>query len=206
LANPEHSTEELASILRRRQVQISAAGLCQRFNERAVKLLQRLLEEAIALGLSAVKPAPVELLSRFEAVIVEDSTTISLPSKMQEQWPSCGGGGQQSKAGLKVHVRWDLKGGGMVDLGMSPSRVADQSSEVRQRGIAAGVLNITDEGYCSLEWLRKQEGMCLSRPRSTVQFLDPESKAVLDLEEIGPLVVGQSLDRWVLVGNVSPKR
>jgi hypothetical protein len=42
--------------------------------------------------------------------------------------------------------------------------------------------------------------MFLGRPRSTVCFLDRDTKQVLDLEQIGPQAVGQSLDREVLVG------
>lgn len=200
LQDPENSTEELATILGRREVQISASGLCQRFTEEAATLLLRLLDEAVALGLEAADAAPVELLARFDAVLIEDSSTIRLPDKLADLWQSCGGGQGQSKAGLKLHVRWDLKQGGLQGPLLTPSRVADQSSPLRQQGIAAGVLNITDEAYCSLEWLRTQPGMFLSRPRSTVCFLDRESEQVLDLEQIGPQAVGQSLDREVLVG------
>jgi hypothetical protein len=99
LANPEHSTEELASILGRRDVQISAPGLCQRFTEEASTLLLRVLEEAVSLGIEAQEAVPVELLERFEGVIIEDSSTIRLPSKLADIWESCGGGQGQSKAG-----------------------------------------------------------------------------------------------------------
>ena len=179
---------------------ISASGLCQRFTKEAATFLLRLLEEAVALGLEATDAAPVDVLARFDAVVIEDSSTIRLPDKLADFWQSCGGGQGQSKAGLKLHVRWDLKQGGLQGPLLTPSRVADQSSPLRQQGIAAGVLNITDEAYCSLEWLRRQPGMFLSHPRSTVCFLDRENEQVLDLEQIGPQAVGQSLDREVLVG------
>lgn len=199
LHDPEHSTEELATILGRRAVHISASGLCQRFTEEAATFLLRLLEDAVALGLEAADAAPVDLLARFDAVVIEDSSTIRLPDKLADLWQSCGGGQGQSQAGLKLHVRWDLEQGGLQGPLLTPSRVAEQSSPLRQQGIAAGVLNITDEAYCSLEWLRTQPGMFLSRPRSTVCFLDRENEQVLDLEQIGPQAVGQSLDREVLV-------
>jgi hypothetical protein len=41
---------------------------------------------------------------------------------------------------------------------LSASRQADQRSSLRKAGIPAGVLNITDEGYCSLAWLKEQQG------------------------------------------------
>jgi hypothetical protein len=40
--------------------------------------------------------------------------------------------------------------------------------------------------YCSLEWLKEQEGFFLTRPNSRVWFLDPHSGEELDLEHIGP--------------------
>src|SRR2546423_726973 len=190
LANPEHSTEDLASILGRRGVQISAAGLCQRFTQQASQLLWRVLQEAVALGIEAEEGAPVELLERFEAVIIEDSSTIRLPDKLAKVWESCGGGQGQSKAGLKLHVRWDLKQGGIQGPTITPSRVADQSSPLRKLGIASGVLNIADEAYGSLEWLREQAGMFITRPRSTGCFLDRDSNAALDLARRGPQEVG----------------
>jgi hypothetical protein len=107
---------------------------------------------------------PAELLSRFEAIILEDSTSIRLPPQLKEQWPGCGGGQGQSEAGLKVHVRFDLKKGGMQGIQVSPGRQGDQSSALRQEGIKAGVLNITDESSCSLNWLKHQEGRAHGPP------------------------------------------
>ncbi len=62
------------------------------------------------------------------------------------------------------------------------------------------MLNITDESYCSLDWLKAQEGFFLTRPRETSCFFEPQSGQELDLEQIGPKV---SHGRWqgeVLVG------
>ena len=199
LANPDHSMEELARLLGRRDVQISASGLCQRFSREAVTLFQRLVEEAIALGIQAEEAVPSDLLKRFEAVILEDSTTISLPDKLADLWPGCGGGGKQTKAGVKWHVRLDLVKGGL-QVALTPSRVADPSSPLLAQSLGKNTLHVTDEAYCSLQRLSKQEGRFLTRPSSRVQFLDPQTQEVLDLEKIGPLVVGQALDREVLVG------
>jgi len=71
---------------------------------------------------------------------------------------------------------------------------------LRQEGIAAGVLNITDESYCSLQWLKTQPGYFLTRPRATVCFLDPATKEELELEQIGPKVSNGTWQAEVLVG------
>src|SRR5260370_41159448 len=62
LANPDHSTKELASIVGRRDVHISASGVSQRFTQEAAQLLQRLLRGAFALGIEAEQADPNRLL------------------------------------------------------------------------------------------------------------------------------------------------
>ena len=113
LHQADATTEDLAQILGRREVDISASGLCQRFTQSAAALVERVMQELINEGMQAEQPAPAELLGRFDAVIVEDSSTITLPDKLKDIWKGCGGGQGQSEAGLKLHVRWDLKQGGL---------------------------------------------------------------------------------------------
>jgi hypothetical protein len=50
----------------------------------------------------------------------------------------------------------DSKQGGLQGPLLTSSRQGDQSCPLRQEGIATGVLNITDESYCSLQWLKAQ--------------------------------------------------
>lgn len=144
LHQADTTTEDLAQILGRREVNISASGLCQRFTQSAAEFLERVMQELITERIQAEQPAPAELLGRCEAVIVEESSTIKLPDQLKEVWAGCGGGQGQSQAGLKLHVRWDLKQGGLQGPLLTASRHADQRSPLRQEGIAAGVLNITE--------------------------------------------------------------
>jgi len=200
LHQADATTEELVHLLQRREVDISAPGLCQRFNQQAAEFLQRVMQELIQERVQAEQPAPASLLGRFEAVIVEESSTITLPDQLKELWKGCGGGQGQSQAGLKLHVRWDLKQGGLQGPVLSASRQADQRSPLRELGIPAGVLNITDEGYCSLAWLKEQQGFFLTRPRETSCFFEPQSGQELDLEQIGPKVSNGTWQGEVLVG------
>ena len=54
---------------------------------------------------------PLELLSRFESVVLEDSSSIALPEELAEQWQGCGGSPGKGQAAVKLHVRWELKRG-----------------------------------------------------------------------------------------------
>src|SRR6266516_1191691 len=200
LHQADATSEELAQILGRREVQIRASGLCQLFTQAAAEFREQEKGEVIPEGVQAEQPAPPEVLGRFEAVIVADSATIKLPDQLKDIWHGCGGGQGQSKAGLKLHVRWDLKGGGLQGPLLTDSRQADQRSPLRQEGIPAGVLNITDESYCRLDWLKAQEGFFLTRPQSRVWFLDRHNGQPLDWEQSGPKGSQGSLQLEVLVG------
>lgn len=65
-------------------------------------LLWRVLEEAVALGREAQEAAPVEALARFEAVIIEDSSTVSLPDTLADVWECCGGGTGAKQGGSQT--------------------------------------------------------------------------------------------------------
>lgn len=194
------TSADVLQMLERREVSISESGLSQRFTPQATQFLKEVMQEMIKEQIQAEQPAPAEILRRFRAVIAEDSSTIRLPDTFKEEWPGCGGGQGQSQAGLKLHLRWDLKQGRLQGPVITPSRQGDQSCALRQEGIPAGVLNLTDEGYCSLLWLKKQPGFFLTRPRAISVFLDRERKQRLDLEQIGPKVSNETWQGEVLVG------
>ena len=90
----------------RRAVQSTASGLCQRFRRQAVEVLLRLLQRLTQVRLRA-EAAPVALLWRVRAVIVEESSRISLP----EEVAAICSAGTGSQAGLKLFVRWHVRSG-----------------------------------------------------------------------------------------------
>src|SRR5262245_18562018 len=78
LQRPEERVEGFVQILGRREVTITASGLCQRFTPAAATFLQRLLERLAARQMEAER-VEIPLLRRFSAVVVEDSSSILLP-------------------------------------------------------------------------------------------------------------------------------
>lgn len=61
LQQADTTTEDLAQILGRREVNISASGLCQRFTPSAAEFLQQVMQELIKERIQAEQPAPAEL-------------------------------------------------------------------------------------------------------------------------------------------------
>ena len=98
--------------------------------------LQQLAQMAARLGIAvtpqviAAEPVAVPLWRRFRAVLVQDSTTITLPAG-RAQTPT-------APAGVKLQVRWDLRTGQLIGPVLTPARTNDRRCRPRSAGIAAG--------------------------------------------------------------------
>jgi hypothetical protein len=203
LHEPESRMEQLAQALARAGSPITASGLSQRFNEKAVRLVEKVFEELVQETVR-VEAAELSLLKRFRAVIVEDSSQIHLPQELRSRWKGCGNGSQRQQAGIKLHVQWDLVSGEVRGPVLTEGKHADQRSPLRHDPdlIPEGGVYLADNGYFGLEWLQAHasEGRyALMRPRANTAFFDLSGKR-LDLLSIGPKEVGATLDRSVKIG------
>ena len=112
------------------------------------------LQQAVAQTLAA-KPVPATLLRKFTDVRIGDSTTLSLPDELAEQFPGCGGTGKAGKAAMKIQVLWSLTTGRLLQWLIEPGRASDAMSEIAAAVPPAGSLSIFDLGYFSLERFRR---------------------------------------------------
>ena len=83
LANPNATLEELSQTAAALNVEITPAGLTQRFTAAAATFLQAVLAAAVTRTLAA-DPLAIPLLERFAAVYLEDSTSIGLPDVLRD--------------------------------------------------------------------------------------------------------------------------
>jgi len=154
LEDPEISLDGLTQIAQRREVEITASGWHQRFTPAAVTFMERLLERLTQVRLEA-DVAPVALLKRFQAVIVEDSSTISLPDEVAERWRGCGGSTGSRQAMLKLFVRWNVLTGELHGPLLTTGRHADGKSPFNEQEVPAGGLYLADLGFFAL-WRLQQ--------------------------------------------------
>lgn len=103
--HPQASLEQMASMAEIADISVTDTAVHERFTPACAEFLRRLLEEMSAVVVQAAQPVAIELLRRFPAVMLEDSSVISLPPELHEQWSGCGNQNQSEAASLKLHVR-----------------------------------------------------------------------------------------------------
>ncbi len=176
------------------------------WTERTADWLLALLRRAITLVVCA-NAVGLPLLQQFTAVLIEDGSSISLPSILKRVWGGCGGSptnagnDPKTQAGLKITVRLDLLKGQLYGPRLQEGRRHELSSVLREQVMVPGSLWIADLGYWTLKWLRslaEQGVFFLMRYKAgIVLWLDNER---LDLLAVLPKVQGQRLDVLVDVG------
>lgn len=174
--HPTATLEQLSQMAAVTGSVISPQGLDQRFGPAAVALLRERLETAVAQVIQT-DPVTSEVLRRFSAVYVLDSTTVALPDALATLWPGCGGRVPQgSQAALKLTLRHELVRGGLEGPALSAGRTQEKQTPLQQAAVPAGALRIADQGFWSLEVLRQisaDGGFFVSRlHRQTTVFVD----------------------------------
>ncbi len=187
-------------------VSVEKQGLDCHFSERTANWLLALLRRAVEYVVCA-HAVSLPLLQQFRAVLIEDGSSISLPSVLRPVWRGCGGraakAGTDAKtqAALKITVRWDLLAGRLQGPYLQEGRQHELTSVLRQQVILPGSLWIADLGYWSLKWLRSlsQSGVFfLMRYKAGIVLWHDKQR--LDLLTLLPQVVGERMELLVEVG------
>ncbi len=118
---------DLSTFARNAGVNVSTQAIDKRFTKKTATFFQELLNATFT-QVVAADPVAIPLLERFSEVIVEDSTTQSLPDELEEVWRGCGNATDSSKSTFKVHVRMDLLSGGLKGQALTDGRVPDTKS------------------------------------------------------------------------------
>lgn len=150
LAEPHLTLCGLSQVAGRREVNITASGFSQRFTEQAATFLQRLLHRLTEVRLHP-EPEMQPLLSRFPAVIVEDSTQIKVPPEVGQRWAE----DSEPVSQIKVFVRLDLVSGQVSGPLLTTGTHADCKSPFPLEDVPEGALYLADLGFFSLGRLQR---------------------------------------------------
>jgi len=154
LARPCGSVEHLARTSAAADCPVTAQALQQRWTPAAALFLHQLLEAAVALVVAGRRTS-LSLLNRFAAVVVIDSSTLSLPAVLAPLWRGCGGGHrpEDGQAAVKVSVAYDLVAGALLGLRLAAGRTHDRAA-APDYDVPRGSLLLRDRGYFSVAGLQ----------------------------------------------------
>jgi Transposase DDE domain len=153
MENERTTLERLTQIAQYSKVAVSDTAIDKRFTEQGAIFLQRLLEETVQ---CVVQEAPVDhrLLRRFGAVVLEDSSQVTLPNGLAGIWRGSGGSPGTSNASVKLHVRLDLLTGQLQGPVLTDGRASDNKSPLSIEALPEKSLYLADVGYFSFTRLQ----------------------------------------------------
>jgi hypothetical protein len=201
---PETRFSGLAQIGGRREIEVTESTISQRFTPACATLFQRILQRLVEVRVKSEK-VDIALLKQMSAVIVEDSTTITLPAELGETWQGCGGSVGTSEAAVKAFVQWDVLSGELAGPVLTDGRTNDHRSPFSLDDLPEGCLYLADLGFFGIERL------CLiargkKKKRYFVTRLQPHTNLYtrsghkLDILGILPQKVGQVREIGAVLG------
>jgi len=105
--DPDIRLSGLAQIGGRREVHVTESAISQRFTPECANLFLRIMQRLAKVRLEGEK-VDIPLLKQFSEVIVEDSTSVSLPAALAGIWLGCGEEGWANEAAVKLFVWWNV--------------------------------------------------------------------------------------------------
>jgi hypothetical protein len=148
--DPEIRFSGLAQIGGRREVHVTESAISQRFTPACATMFLEIMQRLAQVRLESEK-VDIPLLKQFSAVIVEDSTSITLPTELADIWLGCGGGEGASESGVKVFVQWDVTCGELFGPRLSNARMNDHKTPFEIEELPEGSLYIADLGFFAIE-------------------------------------------------------
>lgn len=201
LQNAKASDEELAQMAVQCGADVTPQAIDQRHTPKLVKFLKDLFCGATQMVVGS-KKALVPILERFTSVTVLDSSTITLPDDMQQEYRGCGGTYGGGASAMKLQTELDLRSGAVSHVEIEPGRSPDSATSRQHARRGRGSLRITDLGYFSVPVfadMTKEGEYFLSRLQFGTGVLLPES-GVVELMEWLPKQAGPFVDRPILLG------
>ena len=146
--DPDLRTSGLVQVAERREVSVTESAISQRFTKESAEMFQSVLQKLAEMTIELEK-VDTPLLKQFTAVIVEDSSTVTLPPELVEIWKGCGGNDRELDAAVKLFVWWNVLTGVVKGPFLCDGRTSDYNSPLRKGDLPAGSLYLADLGFFS---------------------------------------------------------
>jgi hypothetical protein len=149
MQDPRASDEKLAQMAAQCGVAVTPQAIEQRHTPKLVDFLEKLFRGATQFVVGSDK-ALAPILERFSSVTVLDSSAITLPDELQEQFRGCGGSYGSGAAAMKLQTEFDLRSGALAHVEIEPGRSPDGATSRQDVRRGKGSLRIADLGYFAL--------------------------------------------------------
>lgn len=131
-------------------VSISVQALDERIHPATLTFMKQMFSLALVVLRQTVR-LPVPILTQFSAVNITDSTGVSLPESLADEFP--GSGGDASAAAMKLQLVVDFLTGAFKAITLTDGITPDQKATQHRQLAEPGSLNLFDLGYFVLEHL-----------------------------------------------------
>lgn len=149
LKDPKASDEKLAQMAAQCGAEVTPQAIEQRHTPTLVDFLQKLFCEATQQVVVGSDKALAPILERFTNVTLLDSSVITLPDEMKEQFAGCGGSYGSGEAAVKLQTELDLRSGALT-VQVESGRSTDGATSRQHVRRGKGSLRISDLGYFNL--------------------------------------------------------
>ena len=203
LHNDKLSLEQMSNYFFYQGIKVSKQAIHKRFNESSADFLKELLQLSIK-KFKREHSKVIDLLSPFSGIYIMDSSGVSLPSSMQDEFPGYGGGA--SKSGMKVQVLLEYLSLQIKHLSFTGARVNDQGYSNHLDSIEPGSLYLQDLGYFNLSNYKKisdLKGYFISRFKSGVTVYDKNKEKIIELGKMLSSYQGDLFFEKVCLGKIA---
>lgn len=151
LDNPLPTLDNFCSFAAAAGAPVRPQAFDKRFGPASAEFLRLTLANAVN-QVVAIEPLAVGLFARFTAVLIQDSTTVSLPDCLETIWKGTGGRVEENtRSAVKFQVRLDLCSGQMTGPFPDHGKSSDSKSSLQLDDLPVGSLRIADLGYFELD-------------------------------------------------------
>lgn len=186
----ECSLEGMCELFSQDDIALSKQAIDFRFTPEGVHFMRALYEESLSL-MQAKKQVACQILKPFNSVKILDSTYITLPPKMSEQFRGYGSTYHKDKicvtqSALKIQLLYNYTTQTMTRLDVKEGVRSDQGYREYLESIQPGDLFLADLGYFvphSFDVIHSKGAYFISRYKADTNVYDPETHEKIDLEK-----------------------
>jgi hypothetical protein len=196
----QHWAEEIGTL---KGIKVSKQGIWSRMTDKLTSFLILILKDLMQKQLvyAPLHSFNVKWQTKYNRILIQDSTVIALPSWLSNHFPGNVSKGKKN-AQLKIQVVYDIKANQFVHFEITPYTTNDQSKSKDILNIAnPGDLVLRDLGYFTLEsfhTMYSEQISFLSRLRYGVTIYSPKTGKEIDI--LNHLKKKGKFDAWVLIG------